>query len=110
MNTDINIIYMTCADKAEARKIGRVLVESRLAACVNILDPMESLYWWDGAVQNDQETVLIAKTTIEKVAQLRKQVVSLHSYECPCIVSLPIDSGHEAYLDWIRAQVAGESY
>ncbi len=110
MDSEIKFVYMTCADKDEARHIGRVLVESRLAACVNILDQMESLYWWDGAVQNDQETVLIAKTTTEKVPQLKKQVVSLHSYECPCIVSLPIDGGHEAYMEWIRTQVAGESF
>jgi len=108
MNQEINFIYMTCADKAEARHIGRVLVESRLAACVNILDPMASLYWWDGAVQDDQETVLIAKTTMDKVPELKKQVVALHSYDCPCIVCLPIEDGHAAYLEWIRAQVTGE--
>jgi periplasmic divalent cation tolerance protein len=108
MKTDINFVYMTCADKEEARNIGRVLVESRLAACVNILDPMESLYWWDGAVQNDQETVLIAKTTRDKVPELKKQVIIHHSYECPCIVCLPVDDGHEGYLEWIRDQVAGE--
>jgi len=108
MDSDITFVYMTCADKDEAGNIGRALVESRLAACVNILDRMESLYWWDGAVQNDQETVLIAKTTREKVPQLKKRVVSLHSYECPCIVCLPIDEGHGAYLDWIRTQVAAE--
>ena len=108
MDSEIKFVYMTCSDKEEARRIGRDLVESRLAACVNILDPMESLYWWDGAVQNDQETVLIAKTTIEKVPELKKRVLSLHSYDCPCIVCLPVDSGHEAYLDWIRSQVAPE--
>lgn len=107
MDSEIRFVYMTCTDKNEARKIGRALVESRLAACVNILDPMESLYWWDGAVQNDQETVLIAKTTREKVPELKKQVISLHSYECPCIVCLPVDAGHEDYLDWIRTQVSG---
>ncbi len=108
MNTNINFVYMTCADKAEARKIGRVLVESRLAACVNILDPMESLYWWDGAVQNDQETVLIAKTTKQKLPLLKEQVISMHSYECPCIVCLPVEDGHGVYLEWIKTQVAGE--
>ncbi len=108
MNADINFVYMTCADKAEARKIGCVLVESRLAACVNILDPMESLYWWDGAVQNDQETVLIAKTTKQKLPLLKEQVISMHSYECPCIVCLPVEDGHEAYLEWIKTQVAGK--
>ena len=109
METDIHFVYMTCADKNEARKIGRALVESRLAACVNIIDQMESLYWWDGAVQNDHETALIAKTTIEKVPQLKKQVTSLHSYECPCIISLPVDDGHAPYLDWIRSQVSSQS-
>jgi len=109
MESKINFVYMTCADKAEAAKIGRVLVESRLAACVNIIDPMVSLYWWDGKVQDDRETVIIAKTTIDKVPLLKEKVVSLHSYECPCIVCLPIESGHGPYLQWIQEQVGMKS-
>ncbi len=102
---DINFIYITAGSKDEARAIGRELVQSRLAACVNILDNMNSLYWWEGKVQDDQEVVLIAKTTAGNVPQLIETVKSRHSYECPCIVSLPVSGGDPAFLEWITANV-----
>jgi len=78
---EINFIYITAGSKDEARTIGRELVQSRLAACVNIFDNMNSLYWWDGKLQDDQEAVLIAKTTADRVPQLIKTVKALHSYD-----------------------------
>jgi periplasmic divalent cation tolerance protein len=102
----VNFIYMTAGSKDEARKIGQELVISRLAACVNILDNMNSFYIWDGKVQDDQEVVMIAKTTEERVPQLIDKVKALHSYECPCIVSMPVSGGNQAYLDWIAQEVA----
>jgi periplasmic divalent cation tolerance protein len=81
----INFIYMTAGNKAEAQKIGKALVESRLAACVNILDNMHSIYRWEEKIQQDSEVVLIAKTTDRRVSQLIDKVKSLHSYDCPCI-------------------------
>jgi len=103
----VNFIYMTAGSREEARKIGKALVISRLAACVNILDNMNSLYMWQGKVQDDSEIVLIAKTTEDRVPQLVEKVKSLHSYECPCIVSLPVSGGHQAFLDWIASEVDG---
>ena len=100
------MIYITTADKAEARRIGEHLVKSRMAACVNILDRMNSMYIWKGKFEDDQEAVMIAKTTEEKVPALVEAVKSMHSYECPCIVSLPIRHGNPDFLDWIAAQVA----
>jgi len=101
----VNFIYMTAGSKAEAQKIGSALVESRLAACVNILDNMQSIYRWEEKIQQDAEVVLIAKTTDNLVAALIERIKSLHSYDCPCIVSLPISSGYPPFLDWIQAQV-----
>ena len=99
-----NLIYITTKDKAEARKIGQALVESRLAACANIINSMESFYWWEGKVRNDHEAVLIVKTKETLVSELVEKVKSLHSYKCPCIVSLPIVDGNQAFLDWIQRE------
>jgi len=94
-------VYMTAGSREEARRIGRTLVEERLAACVNILDGMSSMYWWEGAVQEEQETVLIAKTRTELLERLTDRVRALHSYACPCVVALPIEGGNAAYLQWL---------
>jgi periplasmic divalent cation tolerance protein len=102
---DIVFVYMTAGDRIEARKIGKALIEMKLAACVNIIDSMTSLYRWKGQVQEDQETVLIAKTTMEKIAALKQKVVELHSYECPCILAFSVSDGHEPFMRWIKAQV-----
>ena len=101
----VNFIYMTAGSKAEAEKIGNALVESYLAACVNVLDGMQSIYRWEGKIQQDSEVVLIAKTTEALVSQLIEKVKSLHSYDCPCIVSLPISDGYPPFLDWIQSEV-----
>ena len=101
----VHFVYMTASSNNEARKIGKALVESRLAACVNILDNMQPIYRWEEKVQQDAEVVLIAKTTDSLVAQLIDKVKSLHSYDCPCIVSLPVSDGYPPFLDWVRAEV-----
>ena len=98
------LVYMTAGDKAEATRIGRVLVEEKLAACANVLDGMTSVYRWQGEVCEDAETVLIAKTTDALAVALTERVKALHSYDCPCIVTLPIAGGNTAFLDWIAAQ------
>src|SRR5512135_188263 len=97
-------VYMTAGSAEEARAIGRALVEERLAACVNLIDGMTSLYWWDGAVQQGSETVLIAKTRTDLLDRLTARVRALHSYTCPCVVALPILGGNPAYLDWIAGE------
>jgi len=75
-----------------------------LAASANIIDNMNSLYWWDGEVQDDREVILIAKTVEALVPELIDKVKSMHSYECPCIVSLPIIDGNPAFLEWIAKE------
>jgi periplasmic divalent cation tolerance protein len=94
-------VYMTAASPEEARRIGRTLVEERLAACANIIPGMMSFYWWQGKIDEGQETVLIAKTREELVPQLTARVKSLHSYTTPCVVALPILGGNADFLQWI---------
>jgi len=101
----INFIYMTAGSKDEATKIGKELVNSKLAACVNILDNMSSFYLWEGQIQADMEVVIIAKTTESRVPKLIEKVRSMHSYDCPCIVSLPVLDGYQPFLDWIAGEV-----
>ena len=96
--------YMTAGSRAEGLKIGRALVEERLAACANLLDGMISIYRWQGATREDAEVVLIAKTRTELVPRLVERVRALHSYDVPCVVTLPISDGNPAFLEWIGAE------
>ena len=98
------MVYMTAGGLEEARRIARELVESQLAACVNIVDGMHSFYWWEGKIQEDQETILIAKTRDTLVPGLIEKVRALHSYEVPCVVTLPILEGHEPFLKWVHEE------
>jgi periplasmic divalent cation tolerance protein len=99
------LIYITAADKEEARAIGRHLVQSKLAACVNIWDQMNAMYEWQGEFQDDLEAVMIAKTTEDRVSSLISAVRERHSYECPCIVAVPIADGNPDFLQWIEDRV-----
>ncbi|MGD2269357.1 MAG: divalent-cation tolerance protein CutA [Desulfobacterales bacterium] len=101
----VNLIYMTAGDREEARKIGRQLVEAKLAACVNIIDNMNSMYMWQGKIQDDDEVILIAKTTEDRVPELTEKVKALHSYDCPCILCIPVSGGNKEFLDWIASEV-----
>ncbi len=94
------VVYITCENKQMARNIAKTTVEEKLIACANIF-PIESIYWWDNEVQENEEYVIIAKTTALKFQDLKDRVKQLHNYEVPCIVSLPILDGNEEYLSWI---------
>jgi periplasmic divalent cation tolerance protein len=96
--------YLTAGSKVEALRIGRALVEERLAACANVLDGMTSMYWWKGTLEQADEAVLIVKTRAELVDRLTARVRELHGYDCPCVVSLPITGGNPDYLAWIVAE------
>jgi periplasmic divalent cation tolerance protein len=98
----IRFVYITAGSVDEAKRIGRELVESKLAACVNIFPQMTSIYAWEGKLQEDQEVVMIAKTTKARVPELIAKVKSLHSYSVPCIVSLPVLRGYRPFLEWIE--------
>ena len=101
----MRFVYVTTRDRAEARAIGRALVEARLAACVNIIEGMESIYRWQGAVEEARETILIAKTSERNVAALIEAVKAAHSYDVPCVVTLPILEGNPPYLQWLTENV-----
>lgn len=98
------LVYMTAPNDDEARSIARVLVEDRLAACVNIMGGMRSVYRWQGEIHEDGEVVLIAKTRRDLVPALTDKVRAIHSYDCPCVVAMPIDGGNPDFLKWIDAQ------
>ena len=96
------MVYITTSSEEEAEIIGRNLVSKRLAACVNIFSKMKSIYHWEGKIETADEVVLIAKTKKPLVNELIENVKTLHSYECPCIVAVPIVDGNEQFLRWIR--------
>ena len=98
-----NLIYITASNEKEALNIGKALVSERLASSVNIINSVRSLYWWEGKIQDEQEVVIVAKTSAALVEKLTERVISMHSYICPCVVSIPIEKGHTAFLDWIEA-------
>ncbi|TVR01269.1 MAG: divalent-cation tolerance protein CutA [Desulfovibrionales bacterium] len=95
------LVYMTAENSDQATMIARELISLRLAACVNILDTMRSLYWWEGKVEEGSEVVVVAKTRAELMPSLVERVNAIHSYDCPCIVSWPLTGGHQPFLDWI---------
>jgi periplasmic divalent cation tolerance protein len=102
---DFIIAYITTKDRDQALAIGRALVEERLAACVNVTGGMTSIYRWDGEICTDDEAVLIAKTSAGKFGALSARVKQLHTYTCPCVVSIPITGGSEEYLGWLAEQI-----
>ncbi len=103
--TDKIVVLTTCGSVKEARKIARALVERRLAACVQVLPKIESTYWWQGAVEEAGEWLLIAKSRRDHFDALRAAIEELHAYEVPEIVALPIVDGAEKYLGWIDASL-----
>ncbi len=102
---DALVVFCSCPTEEEAGRIANDLVESQLAACVNILPPIESIYRWQGAVEKAREILLIVKTTEQQFAAVRDRIGEIHSYEVPEIIALPVVSGSEPYLAWLRAQV-----
>ena len=103
--TDKRIVLTTAGSQDEARKIASALVERRLAACVNIVALVESVYRWQGKVENAQEWLLIIKTTAQAFSKVREAICELHSYDLPECVLLSIEDGSKAYLEWIAESV-----
>jgi periplasmic divalent cation tolerance protein len=99
--TDLRLIYVTAKDKSQALAIGKELVESKVAACVNILEGMTSLYTWKGRLEQASEVVLIVKTEERLVAEVIATVKREHSYEVPCALVLPVLGGSSDYITWL---------
>ena len=100
------IVLVTCGSGDEAAEIAHALVEERLAACVNILSPVRSIYRWEGKIWDEKEWLLIMKTQKRKFEELEKKVKSLHSYSVPEIIVLPIVEGSASYLKWLEENTA----
>src|SRR4030066_2402397 len=96
------VVLVTCGSEEEALKIAHALVEDHLAACVNLVSPIRSIYRWEGKIWDEKEWLLIIKTQKKRFQELEKKVKSLHSYSVPEIISLPIGEGSSSYLKWIR--------
>jgi periplasmic divalent cation tolerance protein len=98
-------VYAVFANPEEAERIGRAVIEERLAACINILGPARSIYRWQGAVETADEVAAILKTTKAGADSLIARIAALHSYNVPCIVTWPIDKGLASYAGWIEDSV-----
>jgi periplasmic divalent cation tolerance protein len=98
-------VYVLFASTEEAERIGRTVVEERLAACINILGPVRSIYRWQGAVETSAEVAAILKTSHIEADALITRIAALHSYEVPCVVTWPIDKILRSYADWVEKNV-----
>jgi periplasmic divalent cation tolerance protein len=102
------VVLVTVASREDGERIAEALVGEALAACVNIVGPMRSIYRWQGEVCRDDEQLLLIKTTRERYSALEARVKALHSYDVPEIVALPIEMGSAEYLDWVRKSVTSD--
>lgn len=100
------VVFVTAPNEGEARRIGHTLVDERLAACVNVIGPVRSIYRWEGQVQEEAEHLLVMKARREDVEALDARVRALHSYDLPEVVALDVVAGSAAYLDWVRGATA----
>jgi periplasmic divalent cation tolerance protein len=102
--TDCIAVLVTVGSREEAGRVAEALVTERLAACVNVVGPITSIYHWKGQVERSQELLLIIKTRAALFGQLETRIKSLHSYENPEVIAVPISAGTAAYLDWLRGE------
>lgn len=103
------IVLTTVGLMEKAEEIAEALMRHRLAACVNIIGPIRSIYRWKGVIEREQEYLLLIKTTAERAEELAALIAQMHEYELPEHVELSIDGGSAAYLDWLAAQVARDA-
>ena len=100
------LVLCTCPDRAVAEQLAELVVTERLAACVNLVPGLTSVYWWAGAVERAYEVLLLAKTTAETFAALEARLRAAHPYELPEVIAVPIGTGSEPYLQWLTAAVS----
>jgi periplasmic divalent cation tolerance protein len=99
------VVFLTASSGEEASRLAELLIGAHLAACVQILPEMESVYRWQGKIERQSEILLIAKTTAAKFAELEREVRALHSYETPEIIAIPLVAGSTKYLEWLAASL-----
>ena len=98
------LAYITINSLENAEKIAEKIIQKKLAACVNIIPKITSVYEWKGKIQKDKEVVMIAKTTKKQFESLQKEILALHPYEVPAILNISITGGHQPYLNWLTTQ------
>jgi periplasmic divalent cation tolerance protein len=103
---EVRVAFITAPDQEAAAGIARALVEEHLAACVNLLPGIRSVYRWEGAIEEDAEVLLVVKTRADRAAALVDRVVELHPYDVPEVVMLPAVGGSPTYLEWVRKEAA----
>ena len=99
------VVLCTVPSLEEGRRLARELVDQRLAACVNLIQKVESIYRWQGAVESAEEVLLVVKTTPVRFVELREKIAALHSYDVTEFLALPVTDGSAAYLEWLSGQV-----
>ncbi|MGD0893242.1 MAG: divalent-cation tolerance protein CutA [Terracidiphilus sp.] len=106
-NIEARIVLTTCASPGEASRLGRTLVEERLAACATLIPSVQSIYRWEGQVESATETLLLLKTGLAQIASLEARLNALHSYQTPEFLVLTVEHGSRGYLDWLNANLLG---
>jgi periplasmic divalent cation tolerance protein len=101
------VVFSTFPTPEKAAEVARLLVGEQLAACVNLVGPVRSIYRWKGELSDDQETLALIKTTTDRFDVLKARLIALHPYELPEVIMLPVDDGHAPYLAWIAEQTRG---
>jgi uncharacterized protein involved in tolerance to divalent cations len=104
--TDKIVVLSTCASAEEAQRVAGALIEKRLAACVNVMPGIRSVYRWQDAIEDQEEVLLLIKTSRALLEELRSEIERLHSYEVPEVIALPVVDGSERYLAWMNRELA----
>lgn len=105
MKNNFIAVLVTAKDKKEGSRIAKGLLEAKLIACANIIDGVQSLFWWEGKIDSSKEVLLVLKTKKNLFKKVMTKVKSLHSYQTPEIIALPLVTGSEDYLDWVSSSV-----
>jgi periplasmic divalent cation tolerance protein len=106
--TDKIVVLTNCGSADEAERIARSLVEKRLAACVNVMPTVRSFYRWKGVIEDEQESLLVIKSSRALFDELRAEIEKLHSYEVPEVIAVPIVDGSEGYLEWLERELVAK--
>ncbi len=100
-----SIVYITTSGLIESKKIAKMLLKEKLAACINIIPTVESIYLWKGEIEEDSESIMVVKTGSELVENVIKRVEEVHSYEIPCILAITVNKGSKTYLEWMKREL-----
>ncbi|MCE5213794.1 MAG: divalent-cation tolerance protein CutA [Methanobacterium sp.] len=100
-----SLIYITTSGSPESEKIAKILLEEKLVACINIIPQIKSLYLWEGQIEKDNESIVLAKTRADKIDKVIKRVEEIHSYQTPCILEFTVKKGSKEYLQWMEKEL-----